>query len=201
MQVVVPIPQIGRYIPSANIATNLGVITGAVGLDGRVRIRLERVFATTFGCVNGESDSNPILSGIFLVEENKSIYDSKNAQQPISLKLKVISSKNGTIVAMIDSIANRSEAELLQKYQIISSIASLYGAIQDEDKRLKLSILGMRARYENEVQPSGYIIMVENFGASDLLLIQSKIEEFYHPFVAQFVKCIDYDRGEVVLYS
>ena len=185
---------------ASNKLIKLGIIASAVGLSGCMRIKLSECFSTTFDC---KTDHTELLN-VFLFNQKKGEVDDRSKEdvgtEKTSTSCKIISCRNGFLTVQLDGVVSRSEAESLRHYLVMATYPSVYNAITNEHERLKLSLFSMSVRYDGDDAVYGVVLLVQNFGASDLLLVESSDgKTFYHPFTTQFVKHIDYGEGEIVL--
>lgn len=161
--------------PSPDLAP-IGVITGAHGIRGQVKIRS---FAD-------ESDA------IFSYD---SITDSTGKR---TFKLTRHGTTPAGFIASIEGVTDRNQAELLKSTGLYIPTALL--PEKDANQYYHSELIGLKAQLENG-QLYGTIIGMHNFGAGDIVDIErlDKTTEML-PFTAAFVGEVKADEGYVIVF-
>lgn len=153
----------------------IGIITSVNGVRGNVKIK--------------NFTENPSDIANF-----KNIYDENNK----SYKISIASVRKDCLIAGIDGINNRNEAETLRNTKLFISRSELPEASNDEYYHADL--LGLNAKYEDGVM-AGIIKNVVNFGAGDLIEIYDVSTErtLYIPFTKTQVPAVNLVEGFITI--
>ena len=154
----------------------VGVITAVNGVKGYVKIRsfTERpADMANFECV----------------------YDPENNR---TFKVKLISEKKDYLIAAIEGINNRNEAELLRNTKLYIKRSELPSV--NEEEYYHIDLIGMQALSEDGVV-IGIVKNVVNFGAGDILEVYDTSSEktLYYPFTKQFVPVVSVVHHNLIL--
>lgn len=154
----------------------VGVITSVNGVKGYVKIR-------TF------------------TENSRDICSFKNLFEKESTKafnLKLVMSKKDYIVAAIEGVTSREEAEKLRNTMLYISRDELPSLKEKEFYHSDL--IGMEVTNTDSIL-LGTVRNVLNFGAGDILELQDPVSEktIYYPFNNQFVKSIDSENNVITV--
>ena len=146
----------------------VGVITSVNGVKGYVKIR------------SFTEDSRDICSF-------KNIFDKDTNTQ---FKIKLVSAKKDYIIAGIEGVENRNEAEKLRNTKLYITRDELPSLKKEEFYHADL--IGMEVRTEDSIS-LGLVRNLMNFGAGDILEVQDLITEkvSYYPFNKQFIVKVD----------
>ena len=154
----------------------VGVITSVNGVKGYVKIR------------SFTADPSDL-------SKFKRVYDQNGNK---SYNISIVAEKKGYVIAGIDGIKNRNEAEELRNTRLFINRSELQEPANDEYYHADL--VGIEAKYEDGT-PAGIVKEVVNFGAGDILEIYSLSSEkiMYYPFNKQFIPEVNLSKGYVVL--
>ena len=146
----------------------IGVITSVNGVKGYVKIR------------SFTENSRDIVAF-------KTIFDNNTNNQ---FKIKLISAKKDYIIAAIEGISSRNEAEKLRNTKLYISRDELPKL---SDKQFyHADLIGMNVITTENINV-GSVINLLNFGAGDILEIHSAStgKTIFYPFNNQFIKSIN----------
>ncbi len=154
----------------------VGVITAVNGVKGYVKIR---------SFTDRPSD----------IANFENLYDPESSK---IFKLKLISEKKDYIIAAIDGICNRNDAELLRNTKLYINRAELPETQTEEYYHVDL--IGMQALSEDGIV-IGIVKNVVNFGAGDILEVYDTTSEktIYYPFTKQFVPIVSLLEKNLIL--
>lgn len=157
----------------------LGVIVGAKGIKGEVRVK-------TF-------TERP---------EDIAAYGAlKDAAGQTTYKLKVIGLSKGLPVVRIKGISDRNQAEALKGTELYVSRSEL-PEVSDEDEFYYADLVGMQAVFKDG-ESFGIIAGVHDFGAGDMLEIipegKAESSSVLVPFTMEMVPEVNMAAGQVVL--
>jgi 16S rRNA processing protein RimM len=157
----------------------LGVIVGAKGIKGEVRVK-------TF-------TERP---------EDIAAYGTlKDATGQTTYKLKVIGLSKGLPVVRIKGISDRNQAEALKGTELYVSRSDLPD-ISDEDEFYYADLVGMQAVFKDG-ESFGIIARVHDFGAGDMLEIipdgKPESSSVLVPFTMDMVPEVKMAAGQVIL--
>lgn len=153
----------------------IGVITSASGVKGKVKIRsfTEKV--------------DDIANFSHIVDQDDAI-----------LKIKVLSAKKDHIIAGIDGITSRNEAERLRNTKLYINRNDLPGLANDEYYHADL--IGLEVRNTNGLSV-GVVRNVLNYGAGDVIEVSDLLNGSinYYPFTLDFIPEINVEIGYLVI--
>ncbi len=130
------------------------------------------------------------------LEKYGPLYTTENGDESITLRLK--HEAGGAIIAAVDGITDRNEAEKLRGTQLWTERRAL-PKIEEEGVYYHADLIGLEAR-STDGAVVGTVIGVENFGAGDLLEIKPpNSKKFYLPFVDDYVGDVDLDAKTVIV--
>jgi len=160
---------------SNNFDICIGVITAVNGVKGNVKIR------------SFTESPDDISSFKLIYDENKNPY-----------KISVVTSKKDYIIAGIDGIHNRNEAEKLRNTKLFINRSELPEPSNDEYYHADL--IGLEARYKDGAI-AGTIKNVVNFGAGDIIEIYDVSTEatLYIPFVKAQVPEVNINERYIIV--
>ncbi len=158
-----------------NYYINIGIISAASGVKGYVKIRYfteKGTDLTTF----------------------QNIFDSNGK----SYKLKILNIKKDYVIASIEGITSRNEAEKLTNTILMIERSEL--AKTNTDEFYYADLLGMTVLSANG-KLLGIVKNILNFGASDIIEVfnANSIDSFYYPFIKNFVLSVDLENRCLVL--
>lgn len=161
--------------PKCDFTMCIGTITSVNGIKGYVKIRS---FA-----------DKPHDFSLF-----KHIFDINGKQY----KINIITSKGDSILAAVEGISSRDEAEALINTQLFIKRSELSELSQDQYYYAEL--LGITAQLSDGKQV-GVVKNVLNFGAGDILEIYdiASKDTFYYPFTKQAVTQVNLEKNYIVL--
>lgn len=153
----------------------VGVITSANGVKGQVKIRC---FTET---------PADIANFNVIMDENNHTYN-----------IRMVTSKKDYIIAAVEGIQNRNQAETLRNIRLFINRNDLPELGNDEFYHADL--IGLEARNKEGIS-LGIIKNIVNYGAGDIFEINdiSSNKAVYIPFNKQFVPEIYMDEGYVVV--
>lgn len=152
----------------------LGVITGAHGIKGAIRLK-------TF------------------TEHAKQIkeYGPLSDSQGNSYILTVLSIKESMIIASLEGVLDRSHAETLKGTQLFVDRSKLPDL--EKGEFYQTDLIGVRAETD-EGKFLGIVIAVLNFGASDMLSIKDEEGRVMEvPFLEESVPTVDLKAGKLII--
>lgn len=154
----------------------VGVITSVNGVKGHVKIR-------SFTEKPGD------------VANFNEIYDEHGQK---AYKISVITTKKDYIIAGIEGINNRNQAETLRNTKLFIKRSELPQPSSEEYYHADL--VGIEARSEEGVQ-LGIVKNVLNFGAGDILEVYdiSTEKTIYYPFTKQFIPEVNLKEKFLIL--
>lgn len=154
----------------------VGVITAVNGVKGYVKIR---------SFTERPSD----------IANFTSVYDPETSRK---FKVRLVSEKKDYLIAAIEGINNRNEAELLRNTKLYINRNELPSVNQEEYYHIDL--IGMQALSEDGIV-IGIVKNVVNFGAGDILEFYDTSSEktLYYPFTKQFVPVVSVLNRNLVL--
>jgi len=153
----------------------LGIITGARGIRGEVRIRTFTERPEDIAKYGPLTDETGVLK--FKLSEPKPVKDS--------------------VAAHIEGIADRSGAEDLKGTHLYVDRGSLPEL--DPEEFYHADLVGMRVTSEDG-EKIGTVAAVHNFGAGDVLEIdQGQEASFFTPFTRDSVPLLDVENGSLIL--
>lgn len=155
----------------------IGIITAVYGVKGYVRI-----------CSFAE---NP---------EDFMSFSRVFDRDMMEYKLQIISSRNNKIIAAIEGVNSRAQAEKLCNKQLFIKRSEL--PVTEQDQFYHADLCGMTAKLTSG-ESIGIVKNVFNFGAGDLLEICDITSErtLYHPFTRVFVPEVNLEGRYLVLKS
>jgi 16S rRNA processing protein RimM len=153
----------------------IGVITSVNGVRGNVKIK--------------NFTENPRDIADF-----KNIYDQDNKPYKIS----IVSVRKDCLIAEIEGISNRNEAETLRNIKLFINRSELPEASNDEYYHADL--LGLNARYDDGTMV-GTVKNIVNFGAGDIIEIYDVSTErtLYIPFTKAQVPFVSLIEGYITV--
>lgn len=153
----------------------VGVITSVNGVKGYVKIR--------------SFTDNPQDLANF-----KKLFDESNKEYQIN----IITLKKDYIIAGIEGVASRNDAEKLRNTRLYIKRSELPSAGSNEFYHADL--MGLDAKLKNGTN-FGVVKGVVNFGAGDILEIYDLNSEktIYYPFTKQFVPEINLEKRHILL--
>ncbi|CAL7962205.1 Ribosome maturation factor RimM [Alphaproteobacteria bacterium] len=154
----------------------IGSITSTVGVKGYVKIR----------CFTKSPRD---------IESFAHVFD-KNGN---SYRIKVISIKKQDVVALIENVNSRQEAEVLRNVHLMIKRSALPSI--GDDEFYYADLFGMVVHVSNTMQKIGVVRQVANFGASDILEIYNKYTEktIYYPFTKNFIQDVNMRQRYIIV--
>lgn len=153
----------------------LGVITGAHGIRGAVKVKSftqDPAQLTQYGPLSNEAEDI--------------VYD-----------LNVIGNAKGQLIIKIKGITNRNQAEDLKGTELFINRSKLPEA--DEDEFYHADLVGLKA-LDEDGDLYGVVKALFDFGAGDILEIQRYDgKSVMHPFTIEVVPTIDIEAGHIVV--
>ena len=167
----------GKQTPAAQDRVCLGVVAGARGLKGELRIKsFTEVAADVAGYGPVVTDDGQTLT------------------------LNVIGEAKGVIVACTEGVTDRTQAEKLKGQRLYVARDAL-PATQDEDEFYHADLIGLDVVDETE-QPCGTVIALYNFGGGDIIDVRRPAgRSVMVPFTMAAVPVIDTAAGRIVVDS
>jgi 16S rRNA processing protein RimM len=160
----------------------LGVITGAHGVRGLVRVK-------------------PFTEDPADVAAYGEVADEEGARH---FRIEATGRTKGGILARIEGIGDRDQAEALAGTRLYVDRAAL-PAIADEDTYYQTDLIGLAAE-DPEGRPLGRVAAVHNFGAGDVLELETpgpaaggQAVSVLIPFTRGAVPSVDLERGRVIV--
>lgn len=164
-----PIKEIDGYLC-------VGVVTGAKGIKGDVRIK------SFTGDPKALGDYGPLR-------------DESGKQ---SFSLKVTGENKGLITARIKGVDDRNKAEDLKGTALYIARDALPEA--DEDEFYYIDLIGLRADLVDQDQGLGFVKQVHDFGAGCILEIEGPDKETHMvPFTKAVVPEVNMNEGRLVI--
>ena len=153
----------------------IGIITSVNGVKGYVKIK-------------NYTESHDDLANF------DNIFDDEGRIYKISL----ISQKKDCVVAAIEGVNSRNEAETLRNRKLYIKRSSLPEVAEEEYYHADL--VGLEAKY-GDGSVFGTVIGVMNFGAGDILELHdaSMNKSVYYPFSKQFVPEINISEKYIII--
>ena len=152
----------------------LGVISGAHGVRGQVKIR--------------SFTASP---------EDLTSYGALRDAAGRQYNLRVTSNHNGTLIASIDGVTDRNAAEALRNIELCIPRSALPDT--DENEYYLEDLVGIAVQHEDGT-PYGRVLSVQNYGAGDVVEIrQVSGDEVFFPFTRQTFPVIDIAGGKIVI--
>jgi|GEM_PF-48446 len=151
----------------------IGIITSAHGIKGQVKIK-------TF-------TENPKDVSSF-----KKIFD----QFGNPLNIKIHSVKSGFVIASVEGVADRNQAEALRDVKLYIPRSAL--PEPSENEYYHQDLIGLEVHYTNGAV-AGKVKAIENFGAGDVMEIADRGKSFYYPFNRNFVQDVSLEKGLVIV--
>ncbi len=167
----------GKQTPAAQDRVCLGVVAGARGLKGELRIKsFTDVAADVAGYGPVVTDDGQTLS------------------------LSVIGEAKGVVIARTDGVTDRTQAETLKGQRLYVARDAL-PATDDEDEYYHADLIGLDVVDETDAI-CGTVIALYNFGGGDLIDVrQPDGRTVMVPFTAATVPVIDTAAGRIVVES
>jgi 16S rRNA processing protein RimM len=155
----------------------VGVITSVNGVKGHVKIR---------SFTQKSSD----------IANFNHIFDPESKKE---YKISVVSAKKDYIIAGIEGVNSRNDAERMRNTQLFIKRSELPEAANN-DEYYHADLIGIQAKAQDG-RPIGVVKNVLNFGAGDVLEIYNASTEktSYYPFTKQFVPELDVPAGILTL--
>ncbi len=159
----------------------LGVITGAKGIRGEVKIK-------TFT----ETPESLTAYG--------TLYD---ASGKTAFKVKAVGQAKGQLVARIKDVDDRNKAEALKGTELYVSRDKL-PAVDDQDEFYYTDLVGLNVVLKEDGSLFGKVVQVHDFGAGDMLEVSKDgtsgaNSTVLFPFTEQMVPVVDIKNGQVVV--
>ena len=152
----------------------LGVITGAHGVRGLVRVK-----------------------SFTEVPEDVAAYGPVSDEQGArSFTLTLTGQSKGALLARIEGIVDRDRARALKGTRLYVS-RDLLPALDEEQTYYHADLLGLAAE-DREGRPLGRVTAVLNFGAGDILELDGAAARLV-PFTRRAVPVVDLDGGRIVV--
>ena len=153
----------------------VGVIASSSGVRGNVKIR--------------SFTDNPEDISTF-----QKVYDFNLN----TYKIEVVQVKKDYIIASIDGVNNRDQAEQLRNIRLFINRAEL--PEPSEEEYYHADLIGMSV-YDTDNINIGTVVNLVNFGASDILEVQtlSDKDTVYYPFAKQWVESVDQENRKILL--
>lgn len=119
-----------------------------------------------------------------------------NPESNRSFKIKVVTTRKDHLIASIEGIESRNEAELLRNTKLFIKRTELPQA--KEGEYYHTDLMGLEVFYQDGVK-AGFVKNIVNFGAGDILEVYDITSEkmFYYPFNKQYVSSVDLAAGSV----
>jgi 16S rRNA processing protein RimM len=152
----------------------LGVITGAHGVRGLVRVK-------SFT----EAPEDVAAYG--------PVSDEQGAR---SFTLTLTGQCKGALLARIEGIADRDQAQALKGTRLYVS-RDVLPALDEEQTYYHADLLGLTAE-DREGRPLGRVTAVHNFGAGDILELDGGAARLV-PFTGRAVPVVDLEGGRIVV--
>lgn len=152
----------------------VGQIVKAQGLDGTVKIKIFTDSALRFKNINK-----------VLLNENN-----------YYTNFKYLRDNSGFVYAKIDGITNRTEAENIRNTKLYIFKEDMYNL--NEDEYFISDLIGISV-IDEENNHIGTIKDVEQFGATDILVVQTLEGEFSIPFISEIVKEVDVKNDKFII--
>lgn len=152
----------------------IGQIIKAQGLDGTVKIKIFTDSALRFKKIDK------------VLLNNNSNYTN----------FKYLRENSGFVYAKIDGTTNRTEAENLRNTKLYIFKEDMYDL--DNDEYFISDLIGINVIDEKN-NHIGTIKDVEQYGATDILVIQTLEGEFSVPFIGEIVKEVDVKNDKFVI--
>lgn len=152
----------------------IGIITSVNGVRGNVKIK----------SFTEKPEDIASFSNVFNPELNR------------SFKISVVTIKKDHLIASVDGISTRNEAEELRNTKLYIKRSELPQAKDGEYYHADL--MGLEVCYQDGSK-AGLIKNIVNFGAGDILEVYDLTSEkmFYYPFNKQYVTSVDLEAGRV----
>ena len=159
----------------------LGEVVGAHGVKGLVRVRA-------------------------FTEEPEAVaaYGTLHDERGRPLRLETVGRSKGTVLARVEGVADRTQAEALRGTRLYVSRAAL-PAIEEAETYYHADLIGLRAE-SVEGYALGPVTAVHDFGAGDLLEIElepgagrTRGESLLVPFTQEAVPQVDLASGRIVV--
>ena len=167
----------GKQTPAAQDRVCLGVVAGARGLKGELRIKSFTEVAA------GVAGYGPVVTD-----------DGQ------TLSLKVIGEAKGVIIARTEGVTDRTQAETLKGQRLYVARDAL-PATEDEDEFYHADLIGLEVVDETE-QPCGTVIAIYNFGGGDIIDVRRPDgRSVMMPFTSVTVPVVDTAAGRIVVDS
>ncbi|HEU5046216.1 MAG TPA: ribosome maturation factor RimM [Rickettsiales bacterium] len=152
----------------------LGVISGAHGVRGQVKIR--------------SFTASP---------EDLTAYGALRDTSGRSYRVRVTGNHNGVLIANIDGVSDRNAAEALRNIELCIPRSALPET--DENEYYLEDLAGLAVQDESGA-PYGHVLSVQNYGAGDVVEIrQVSGKEIFFPFTQQTFPVIDIAGGRMVI--
>lgn len=152
----------------------VGVITSVNGVRGNVKIK----------SFTESPEDITTFANVFNPELNR------------SFKISVVTLKKDHLIASIEGISTRNEAEELRNIKLYIKRSELSEAKDGEYYHADL--MGLEVFYQDGVK-AGLVKNIVNFGAGDILEVYDLTSEklFYYPFNKQYVTDVNLEAGKV----
>lgn len=146
--------------------------------------------------VNGVRGNVKIKSFTEKPEDIVSFARVFNPESNSSFKISVVSIKKDHLIASIEGISSRNDAEELRGTKLYIKRSELPEAKDGEYYHADL--MGLEVYYQDGLK-AGLIKNIVNFGAGDILEVYDLTSEkmFYYPFNNQYVANVDLEAGRV----
>lgn len=132
--------------------------------------------------------------------ENLTAYGPLVDQQGRPVRLTLKGRAKGTLLAAVDGVADRTQAERLRGRELYVERAALPAAEADEDEYYHADLIGLAVDLEDGSR-FGRIAAVQAFGAGDMLEVEADADRrrVFIPFTREMVPLVDVKAGRVVV--
>lgn len=159
----------------------LGVITGAKGIRGEVKIK----------SFTEHPEDLTAYGPLF------------DASGNTAFRIKAVGQAKGLLVARIDGVSDRNQAEALKGTELYVSRDKLPD-VDEEDAFYYADLIGLDVVLKENGSLFGKVVQIHDFGAGDMLEVQKKgttgaRNTVLFPFTKELVPLVDGKEGQIVV--